>query len=497
MRLANKVRLVPIALLVGVACSSEPEERRGVTGDSRGVRTDPLTLAPTIPFLDFEQNADDADAIALTFDDGPDSVNTPKVLDVLKSTGVKATFYINSDNYLDVNASSVARNLVERMHNEGHHIGNHTAHHYDLGSTSTNVNSELNGVYTALKGIVPGSLQRRLVRAPFGSPYFGPQSRLDVVAPIVARYGVHTGWNIDPVDYGCGTASCVTNNVLRDVDAGKNGLVLLHSTQASTAAALPSLISSLRSRALRFVFVEELVIEKYGKPSRQLITCSSNSDCVTGEICGSNSRCAPTSGGSDAGVDTGVTDTGVTDSTVTDTAVADTTVADTTVADSSPTDSGTTDAGTGVATEVFCQSFVVVNPTVSNGTSACGSKGVLAKQNNSYVWWRASSGTTKASAYAQYQLTGIPKQLSVNVSFLGDDASEPLWYWSILNPATGGWVTIGDNSWAGNWVRTARVLPVADPAQYVDASGHVKVRFRTETSSNDGELDRMTLTVTY
>src|SRR5512139_2199212 len=64
--------------------------------------------------------------IALTFDDGPDSVYTQQVLNVLKSKKVKATFFLVG--------SSIARNkdLIERIHKEGHCIGNHSYHHLDF-----------------------------------------------------------------------------------------------------------------------------------------------------------------------------------------------------------------------------------------------------------------------------------------------------------------------------------------------------------------------------
>lgn len=64
--------------------------------------------------------------VALTFDDGPSPVWTPRILDVLKNSGVKATFFVlgvHVDRYPDV-----ARRLVQ----EGHDIGNHTYDHHVL-----------------------------------------------------------------------------------------------------------------------------------------------------------------------------------------------------------------------------------------------------------------------------------------------------------------------------------------------------------------------------
>jgi peptidoglycan/xylan/chitin deacetylase (PgdA/CDA1 family) len=538
------------AAIAVASCSSEPApvgDPRG--GDSLGVHSDPLSVDPSVPFLDFDQNADDPKAIALTFDDAPDATNTRKILDALKAAGVKATFFINTKNYVDVSTSSAARGLIVRMNAEGHEIGNHTVHHYDLGASSTNVTSELDGVDQLMKTLVPGARQQRLVRAPYGNPYFGPQARLDYVAPIVAKYGVHVGWNIDPEDYNCATTSCVLNGVLGPVDSGLNGLVLLHATQSRTAAALPSLISSLRSRGMRFVLVEELVQSKYGKPSRQLIFCATDADCVSGETCGANKHCAAASGGGgDAGVidsgtsDSGVSDSGHPDSTVADAGSPDTGQPDSTVVDSGsqdagsvdstlvdsgspdtgrpdstpaesgPPDTGSPDSGVdaadaaadggeagGVAQLVYCSTTTTTSGSLQGGSSAqaCGASGALATKNGVYVVWSESSTTTKTVAYATYVLTGTPTSLKVDVAFRGDDSTEPLWYWSIWNPSTGAWVQIGDNAWAGNWSTTAHQFVVAGPAAYVDATGHVKIRFQTKTSTNSAEMDRMVLEVTY
>jgi peptidoglycan/xylan/chitin deacetylase (PgdA/CDA1 family) len=64
--------------------------------------------------------------IALTFDDGPDPVVTPQVLDVLKRYGVRATFFV-----VGVKAVRQAK-LVRREAREGHVVGNHSWDHPDF-----------------------------------------------------------------------------------------------------------------------------------------------------------------------------------------------------------------------------------------------------------------------------------------------------------------------------------------------------------------------------
>ncbi len=69
-------------------------------------------------------------AIYLTFDEGYEAGYTEKILNTLKENEVKATFFITS-HYLNTTS-----NLVERMINEGHTVGNHTVNHKSMPSIS-------------------------------------------------------------------------------------------------------------------------------------------------------------------------------------------------------------------------------------------------------------------------------------------------------------------------------------------------------------------------
>ncbi len=81
-----------------------------------------------------ERGGDHPGLIALTFDDGPDPRWTPAILDILKKENVPATFFIigkNGQSYPD---------LLRRIVNEGHEIGNHTFTHPNLGEIPVIVN---------------------------------------------------------------------------------------------------------------------------------------------------------------------------------------------------------------------------------------------------------------------------------------------------------------------------------------------------------------------
>ncbi|MBU0686458.1 MAG: polysaccharide deacetylase family protein [Candidatus Margulisbacteria bacterium] len=63
--------------------------------------------------------------VYLTFDDGPDPVNTPKILDILRDNGVKATFFV-----IGYKAKANPQ-IIERINIEGHTLANHTYTHID------------------------------------------------------------------------------------------------------------------------------------------------------------------------------------------------------------------------------------------------------------------------------------------------------------------------------------------------------------------------------
>ena len=100
----------------------------------------------------------------MTFDDGPNE-GTPYVLDALKEAGVRATFFINSDNLHDDNPEVVAKNKESliRMVTEGHVIGDHSYDHMahnTIGDTPRNAYVGLDSDITwfGQKSIDPATL---------------------------------------------------------------------------------------------------------------------------------------------------------------------------------------------------------------------------------------------------------------------------------------------------------------------------------------------------
>lgn len=124
---------------------------------------------------------------ALTFDDGPSARWTPLILDLLNSHAAKATFFVcgqHADHHPEI---------VLRMHEEGHTVGNHTYTHPRLSTLDARqTHWELDEAQEAIGRICAFPT---LWRAPYGDC---PDRAIRVGADLGLR---HVGWTIDPGDW--------------------------------------------------------------------------------------------------------------------------------------------------------------------------------------------------------------------------------------------------------------------------------------------------------
>ena len=119
---------------------------------------------------------------------------------------------------------------------------------------------------------------------PFGEPFesvdqCGPggspcgAAEVARVGKHTAKYGVHIGWTFDAEDFDCGAnAACVTKGYSPFYNNGQTGVVLHHSVQAGTPAALPGLIALGKSKGYTFVKSEYYVQQIYGMSSAGVTT---------------------------------------------------------------------------------------------------------------------------------------------------------------------------------------------------------------------------------
>jgi cellulose synthase/poly-beta-1,6-N-acetylglucosamine synthase-like glycosyltransferase/peptidoglycan/xylan/chitin deacetylase (PgdA/CDA1 family)/spore germination protein YaaH len=195
------------------------------------------------------------DAVALTFDDGPDGDYTPAILDTLKQRGVKATFFVIGEN------AELHGGLLQRILREGHEVGNHTFSHPNLALVSAQATRlELN----ATERLIEAMLNRRT--ALFRPPYFGDAepTTSDELVPIAVAQGlgyITVGLRIDPGDWETPPADTIVRRTLDQLSEGRGNVVLLHDgggDRRNTVAALGPLIDSIRARGLEITTVTDL-----------------------------------------------------------------------------------------------------------------------------------------------------------------------------------------------------------------------------------------------
>ena len=160
---------------------------------------------------------DDARAIALTFDDGPNERCTLALLDVLEHHGARATFFLIG-RFVAVRPS-IARHIAEA----GHSIGNHTYTHPNLlFASGTEVRGEIVATSNAISDAT--GVQTRWFRPPFGA-------RRPAVLKIARELGLTpVMWNVTAFDWNPTTAERVFQTASRGIAGNKEKghLVLLH-----------------------------------------------------------------------------------------------------------------------------------------------------------------------------------------------------------------------------------------------------------------------------
>lgn len=184
----------------------------------------------------------EAPEIALTFDDGPSAAWTPALLDGLKERGVKATFFLIGEN-ADKNPE-----IVKRMAEEGHLIGNHTYHHVELTKVSENeARLELADTSAAIVRIT--GKEPEYMRPPFGAWQRKLEQEIRML-PVL--------WTIDPLDWTTENQDEIVNKVV--TEAEENDIILLHDCYKSSVEAGLRIVDILQEEGFVFVTVDELLL---------------------------------------------------------------------------------------------------------------------------------------------------------------------------------------------------------------------------------------------
>lgn len=208
-------------------------------------------LQQRYPDTFFLQGPTDQRRIALTFDDGPDPRFTEDVLDVLNQYNVPATFFL-------MGSRAIAYpEIVERINNEGHVIGNHTYFHPNLvkeGDLAT-LEREVTRTEDVLRDII--GYETSLFRAPYGFLY---NELVEKLAEM--QYSV-IGWSVDSLDWQEDPPEVIASKVLDNVQPG--AIILMHDgadwdgSRTNTVESLKQIIPTLQEEGYEFVTVPELL----------------------------------------------------------------------------------------------------------------------------------------------------------------------------------------------------------------------------------------------
>lgn len=188
----------------------------------------------------------DEDVVSLTFDDGPNPVYTPQVLDILKRHEIKATFFVLGA------AAARYPALAERIVEEGHQIASHSYYHLNWDSASEKAVEE--DIRWSLDAIEKATRRRPTWLRP-------PGGRTNMtVMRLFDRVGVDAVmWTADTHDWRRPSADDIAYRALSGTVPG--AVVLMHDgggDRSRTVAALPKILEGLKKRGYRAVTIEEL-----------------------------------------------------------------------------------------------------------------------------------------------------------------------------------------------------------------------------------------------
>lgn len=176
--------------------------------------------------------------VILTFDDGPDLVKTPQVLDLLDLYGYKAIFFVNGVHFeSNINAKKLLQEIVRR----GHFIGNHTIHH-DVRlckRDESKIRDEIERNAKMIEEVIGYS--PFFFRAPYGN-------LCKKVKDILAEFHIsHTGWDVDPQDWKRRDPQknlvAIQQELATLRGQRKPLIILLHDIHKETVKTLPSLFA--------------------------------------------------------------------------------------------------------------------------------------------------------------------------------------------------------------------------------------------------------------
>ncbi len=217
----------------------------------------PMTAVPApAERITFSQVHEEKPEIAITFDDGPHPVNTPRLLAMLRERKIKATFFVLG------NCVQRYPDVLKQIEAEGHEIGNHSWNHPLLNRLAEPK------VFDELKrtdDIINETLGHRvtLMRPPYGALTTPQRSWVNRVWD----YRIVL-WDVDSMDWQHRNMAKTQSTILDHTKAGS--IILCHDIHATTIDAMPATLDALIAKGFQFTTVSDLISHHVEPPAKAL-----------------------------------------------------------------------------------------------------------------------------------------------------------------------------------------------------------------------------------
>lgn len=188
----------------------------------------------------FRQGDLKAGEISLTFDDGPHPTRSQKILNILAASKIRATYF-----QIGQNAKTYPA-IAKQISKQGHQVGSHSWSHPHLpgipfAEGAKNIMQGRSAVFQATGVDVP------FFRFPYGAYNTALQNH------VRSKQMATFFWNMDTLDWKIRDPKALFENVMRELNREKGGIMLFHDVHEQTVIVLPHLIEELKKRGFKTV----------------------------------------------------------------------------------------------------------------------------------------------------------------------------------------------------------------------------------------------------
>jgi peptidoglycan/xylan/chitin deacetylase (PgdA/CDA1 family) len=187
----------------------------------------------------------DKKVIAISFDDGPDPVNSPQILQLLRDRGAEATFFCIG-NKIQGNET-----ILKQTHNDGHIIGNHTfTHHFWFDMFPyKKMAVDMQMMDEAMDGVI--GKKPKLFRPPYGV------TNPNLSKAIIGGHYTPVGWSVRSFDTVIKDEKKLLNKLINKLKPG--AVFLFHDTSVTTLAILPAFLQHVKSSGYEIVRLDKML----------------------------------------------------------------------------------------------------------------------------------------------------------------------------------------------------------------------------------------------